>query len=564
MHDAERERLIAYIRESVIGADETIAGPFGRRRITYADYVASGRALSFIESYICREVLPTYANTHTETSGTGLQTTHFREEAREIVRRAVNATEEDAVIFCGAGATAAVDKLVRILNLDIPHDLDASYGLSEQIPDVERPIVFVGPYEHHSNELPWRESIAEVVAIDLDADGGIDTGHLEKELSRHAERALKIGSFSAASNVTGLLSDVDAVTTLLHRHGALAFWDYACAAPYVSIDMGSGSTSKDAIFLSPHKFIGGPGCPGVLVVKKELCTNSVPAVPGGGTVSWVSDWDHRYVEEIERREEGGTPDIIGSIRTGLVWQLKEAVGASYIRRREQELFERCLEQWRDHPNIEILGNTEHERLSVVSFVIRHGNRMLHWNFVVLLLNDLFGIQARGGCSCAGPYGHRLLGIEHETSVEYEKIVESGYEAIRPGWVRLSFNYFISDAETDFLIDAVKFVADQGWKLLPHYELDTCSGMWRHRGGPSEQPIRLQDIAYASGRMEYPAVHEVVEESVLASYLEEAGRIVEESVRRWQEVILQDPDMPDHYHRLRWFPLPGEVLAELRR
>ena len=227
MRDTERDKLIEYIRESVIGADETLDGPFGRRRITYADYVASGRSLSCIEDYILREVLPTYANTHTETSGTGLQTTHFREEARQIVRDAVNANDEDAVIFYGAGATAAVDKIVDILNLGIPNDLDAKYGLSGRIPEAERPVVFVGPYEHHSNELPWRESIAEVVSIDLDADGGIDIGHLEEKLLEYADRPLKIGSFSAASNVTGVLTDADEVTNLLHRHGALAFWDYA-------------------------------------------------------------------------------------------------------------------------------------------------------------------------------------------------------------------------------------------------------------------------------------------------------------------------------------------------
>lgn len=388
--------------------------------------------------------MPLYANTHTESSGTGLQTTRFREDARDIIRAATGATrDEHAIIFCGSGSTAAIDKLIGILNLRIPADLDRRFGLRGHIPPEQRPVVFIGPFDHHSNELPWRESIADIVTIREDADGHVDLDHLERELERYAERPPKIGALSAASNVTVILSDTRALSVCLHRYGALSFWDYGAAAPYVEIDMSPRRhgadgpdgeetlDTMDAIFISPHKFIGGPGTPGVLVVRRELLTNSVPAVPGGGTVACVNPLEHVYVDEPEHREEGGTPAIIESIRAGLVFQLKESIGAENIRAREESFIDRALAAWDDVPNLEILGDTSSQRLSIVSFVIRHGTGYLHHNYVVALLNDLFGIQSRGGCSCAGPYGHRLLGIDIETSHEFEREITRGCEGIKP-------------------------------------------------------------------------------------------------------------------------------------
>ncbi len=558
--------LIETIRSSVIGRDEMASGPFGHRPVVYADYTASGRSLSFIEDYIRDVVLPLYANTHTESSGTGLQTSRFRDDARKIIAECVGATEDHAVLFCGSGSTGAIAKLVGVLGLRIPSNLEDRFHLSDHIPSEQRPVVFIGPYEHHSNELPWRESIADVVMIDENADGHVDLQHLERELKRHQDRPQLIGSFSAASNVTGITTDTDAVSTMLHQYGAIALWDFAAAAPYVEIDMGDADATTgylDAVFISPHKLIGGPGTPGLLVARRELFTNRVPDVPGGGTVSFVNQLEHGFLPEIEHREEGGTPDIIGSIRAGLIFQLKEAVGVAEIRTREARFVKQAVATWDGHPNIQILGSKHAERLSIVSFVVRDSaapvdaKQYLHHNFVVAVLNDLFGIQSRGGCSCAGPYGHRLLGIDLDQSHEFEREITRGCEGIKPGWVRVNFNYFIDDDTFNYIVDAVALVADVGRTLLPYYRFEPDTGLWKHRDGAGSAPLSLFNTSYDDGTMHFPRNPTILPEGGLTGFMDKARTILSD-LANTDVAPIGVPETTSDFEHLRWFPYPDEA------
>jgi len=546
-------KLIEQIRQSVIGEGRLFPTPFGLKPLIYADYTASGRSLDFIEDYIRENIMPFYANTHSEASATGRQTTAFREQARGLIRQSVGAGEDDTVIFCGSGATSAIQKMVEILNIRIPAGLEDKYHLSDHIPENDRPVIFIGPYEHHSNELAWRESIADVVTIPLDKDGAIDQMVLRAELETYTDRHTKIGSFSAASNVTGLLSDIAAITRILHEKGALAFWDYAAAGPYVDID--ARGNNLDGIYLSPHKFIGGPGTPGVLVIRRRLLLNRVPSIPGGGTVSYVSPEDHRYNPPGEHREEGGTPAIIESIRAGLVFQLKDAVGADVIEHREQVMTGRAITRWSRNPAIKILGNPSARRLSILSFLIMRRGKPLHFGFVDALINDLFGIQLRGGCSCAGPYGHELLNIDMAHSRAIAEAVEDGYPVLKPGWVRLNFNYFIDQETFDYILGAVELIAEYGWKLLGQYSYDPGRAIWSCRTGQIPAIRSLNGISFDNGKFQPPENSQHGKRQPLQDYLDQTEKFLREA-----EADLMDPlpPLPEKYAPLRWFTLPGDA------
>jgi selenocysteine lyase/cysteine desulfurase len=428
-------------------------------------------------------------------------------------------------------------------------------------PAADRAVVLVGPYEHHSNELPWRESTAEVVAIRADERGRVDLADLQRQLRRFAGRPLLVGSFSAASNVTGILTDTDAVAALLHRYGALACFDYAAAGPYVPIRMApslpGGADGKDAIFLSPHKFLGGPQSPGVLVAHRRLLTTPVPTVPGGGTITFVGPDIRRYAPDPVAREEGGTPAIVESIRAGLAFQLKAGIGTDAIHAAHQRLLARALDGWRGDPAIELLGDLDVPRLPIVSLRIRHGRLLLHHAFVVAVLNDLFGIQARGGCSCAGPYGHRLLGIGPAESAELAAEVDRGHLGIKPGWTRITFHYTMTDRVADFIVEAVRLVAAYGHRLLGEYTFDPATGRWRHRSAPT-RPAPVSFPSFAQGLVvDGVRPRERFGEHLLAGYLDRAREIL---ASRPPSVDSGQPGMPDTFERLRRFHLPPRCLA----
>lgn len=487
------EENIAILRDNIVGSYKKFQTPFGHKPLIYCDWTASGRCLSNVESYVLQNVMPFYGNTHTTTSVTGHQSTCFRHEARQLVAEMVNAkvtgkAANDVVLFCGSGTTGAVDKLIRILGFQSV--------LSEEISEF-RPVVFTSIFEHHSNLIPWREINAKIIFIGVDHEAGVNLKELEEHLQAHGDSKIKIGTFTAASNVTGVLVDTNKVSILLHRYGALAFFDYATAAPYTKIDMNpadhSNESYKDAIFFSGHKFLGGPGCSGVLIVKKWLLpqSNESPSSNGGGgTVFYVTDKFHRYLSNREEREEGGTPEIINDIKIGLVCHLKNSIGVDWIERKEYEINQYVSARLVANNKVVLLGpQTNQKKLPIFSFLIRCDQKFLHFHYVSVLLNDIFGIQCRGGCMCAGPYAQFLLGIDCVANEQFEAALLDKHEVLRPGFTRVSFPYWMTPKEIDYILDAILFVANDGWKFLPFYKYNYKTGEWAHLSRLTKFPER---------------------------------------------------------------------------
>ena len=493
------------LRARTIGIDAPIATPFGERRLVYADFTASGRQLDFVEDHL-RDVAAVYANAHTEDSVTGRTATRLLHDAEAAIKRAVGAGEGGKVICCGNGSTGAIHKLQQILGIAIPPATLREIGahLDGELADEEAagrkaldlrergPVVFVGPFEHHSNEVTWREGLCTVVEIGLDGDGLVDLADLESHLrDPRWEGRRKIGSFCAGSNVTGVLAAVHQLARLLHTHGALAVFDYAASGPYVDIDMSAGGEADaqlDAVFLSPHKFLGGPGSSGLLVFHESLYPRELaPSVGGGGTVVYVNETHHDYTDDIEARETPGTPGLFQTLRAAYALDVKAALGVEAITEREHAHLERILPRWRAEGRVDILGSDQAEgRIGIVSFNVLDGvGGVLHPRFVTVLLDDLFGVQSRAGCSCAGPYGHRLLSIGPSASAKYRASTLDGLHGLKPGWARVGFHYTMDEAEADFVADAVLFVADHGARFLPLYTFDVESGTWCHRNGRTE-------------------------------------------------------------------------------
>lgn len=573
---------LQFLRREILGIDRIIQTPFGKRLMLYADYTASGRSLGFIERYI-DQIRGVYANTHTEDDTSGRLTTELLSQAEQIIKAAVNAGEGGCIIACGTGATGAIDKVQQLVGVRLPaatrsvlqHLLEGALGSDQQAGfdaylQQHQPVVFVGPYEHHSNEISWREGLATVVEVQSASDGGIDLAHLQQLLKEPKYLGRKrIGSFSAASNVTGMISPVHEIARLLHDHDALAFFDYAASAPYVEIDMnppGDEGAWLDAIFISPHKFLGGPGASGILVFNQRIYQHELPpSLAGGGTVEYVGQLSHDFIHDVETREKAGTPGILQTLRAALVFDLKSSLGVDEIERREQHLTGKAMHHWLAHPNIEILGNLDPKRrIAIISFNIRDAaGRYLHPRFVTVLLDNLFGIQSRGGCSCAGPYGHRLLGINNDRAEAYRSWVQQGYQGIKPGWCRIGMHYVFDDEEAQYLIDAVLFVADYGGRFLPLYEFDPQAGTWLARETPAgyrHKDIKLSLTDAMEHGQEQAGLLPDAERHKL--YREQLAVAREMADRLPEQVEDEQGKLQAGLEQLRFFRLPEESMKKL--
>jgi len=463
-----------HFRESTIGDGQFFETPYGEMPLVYADWVASGRLYEPIERRIMQEFGPFVGNTHTETSVTGTSMTVAYHTARHIIKNHVNASEDDCLIAYGSGMTGVVNKLQRILGLRLPEKLKNQIKFTKE----ERPVVFITHMEHHSNHTSWLETIADVECIEADEDGLVNLDHLEILLEQYKNRPLKIASVTACSNVTGIFVPIHKIASIMHKNNGLCFVDFACSAPYVHIDMHPENPLEklDAILFSPHKFLGGPGTPGILIFDSALYHNNVPDNPGGGTVKWTNPWkEHRYIDNIEDREDGGTPPFLPTIKAALCIKLKEQMGVDNIMDREHTLVNRAFEKMETIEGLHILADNIKERLGVISFFIDG----LHYNLGVKLLNDRFGIQVRGGCSCAGTYGHYLLHLTKEYSKAIFIEVDKGNLSHRPGWIRLSLHPTMSDETLEYILQAIEKLALNYKEWALDYTYSTEKNEFRH-------------------------------------------------------------------------------------
>lgn len=503
---------LEWLRQDIIGRNMLFETPFGKRPLVYADYTASARGLYSIENYLMK-ILQFYANTHTEDDFTGKTMSKLLHDAEISIKTLVNAGEKGKIIFTESGTTGGITKLQEILgvfwppatrervngflkscNERYPGRVQCGLELQDFIHE-NKPIVFVGPYEHHSNEIMWRQTLCDIIEIPLNENDELDLIKLEEIISdpKYLKRP-KIGSFSAASNVSGLKTNVYEVARILHKNDAIACFDFAACAPYVEINMNKDNESYfDAIFLSPHKFLGGPGTSGILIFNEDIYQNELPpTIAAGGTVEYVSPQKEEFIKDIEAREKPGTPGIMQAIRTSLVFQLKNKVGVENIEEIEEYYYHKFQDAFDDDNRIMFYGpQAADKKVPIIPFNIAHKNKILHPKFVTRLLNDLFGIQTRAGCSCAGPYGHHLMKIEQEFSDFYRCMITNvGYTGIKPGWVRLNLHYILDEFELDYLIDAIKFVIEKAHKFIPMYIFDIKSGDWNHIDKFEQNSIKL--------------------------------------------------------------------------
>jgi len=475
------EQYFSKYRKGIIGHDGVIDTPIHDSiPLVYADWTASGRMYLPIEERIRQKLLPFVANTHTDTNYTGSMMTFAYHKAQKIIKSHVGANEDDLLISSDSGMTGVVNKFQRMLGLKIHESFKKSIHIKEN----ERPVVFITHMEHHSNQTSWIETIADVIVVPPGDNGLVSLENFRKKIKEYDQRRLKIAAVTSCSNVTGIMTPYMEIAELIHQHNGLCFVDFACSAPYVKIDMHPGDSKGsylDAIYFSPHKFLGGPGTTGILLFNKHLYANAVPDNPGGGTVEWTNPWgEHKYIENIEAREDGGTPPFLQTMKAAMCMQLKEEMGVSNIQKREKEILDLIWPRLESIPNLHLLAAEQKERLGVISFYIDD----LHFDLGVKILNDQYGIQTRGGCSCAGTYGHYLLHVTKETSKSITDKINFGDYSSKPGWIRMSIHPTHTNSEIEYMLNSLKELSENHQVWSKEYEFDKVSGNISHGNNKS--------------------------------------------------------------------------------